>query len=131
VRAPSDDVPHFDFHIYIVAKAERDAIDSAALGDAQYLAKSAAQPAAEERAPGFAALAAPGTPVVAVPHMGVHWVDLSAPELQGALGNPQGYKPFTTTFIHGAWDGKFIFDEPMVTRAFILGRKTAAATASR
>jgi hypothetical protein len=77
------------------------------------------------------ALAAPGTPVVAVPHMGVHWVDLHAPELQGALGNPQGYRPFTTTFIHGAWDGKFIFDEPMVTRAFILGRKAASAPAQR
>ncbi|AHG92301.1 hypothetical protein J421_4766 (plasmid) [Gemmatirosa kalamazoonensis] len=125
------DIPHFDFHFYTITKAERDAIDPAALGEAQYVAKSVAMPPAEQRAPGYVPLAAPGTAPVAVPHMGVHWSDLSAPELQGALGHPEAFKPFTTTFIHGAWDGKFIFDEPMVTRAFILGRKSATTAAQR
>jgi hypothetical protein len=63
--------------------------------------------------------------------MGVHWADLRSPELQGAFGHPENAKLFTTTLLHGSWDGRFIFDEPMVTRAFILGRKTATAPASR
>src|SRR5574338_700656 len=66
-----------------------------------------------------------------MPRMGTHWVDLRTPELQGLLGHPEAYRPFTTTFLFGSWDGRFIFDEPMITRAFILGRKTASAPASR
>ena len=125
------DIPHFDFHFYTIAKTERDAIDPTALGEAQFLAKSATLPPDEQRAPNFVALTAPGTPIVAVPHMGVHWIDIRTPELQGMLGHPENAKPFTTTFIHGSWDGKFIFDEPMITRAFIMGRKTAATAAQR
>jgi hypothetical protein len=63
--------------------------------------------------------------------MGVHWIDVRSPEIQGPLGHPENARPFTTTFIHGSWDGRFIFDEPMVTRAFILGRKTATTAAQR
>jgi hypothetical protein len=47
------------------------------------------------------------------------------------FGRPEAYLPFTTTFIHGSWDGQFIFDEPMITRAFIMERKTATAAAER
>ena len=125
------DVPHFDVHFYTASKAERDAIDPAALGAAAYAAKSAAAPPAAQVPGGFAALAAPGAAPVAVPRMGVHWSDLSSPELQGMLGRPAAARPFTTTFIHGAWDGRFIFAEPMVTRAFLLGRKAATAPAAR
>jgi hypothetical protein len=125
------DVPHFDFHFYTVTKAERDAIDPAATGAAAYAAKSAAFPAPAQVPGGFAALSAPGTPPVAVPHMGVHWSDLNAPEIQAMLGHPERARPFTTTFIHGSWDGRFIFGEPMVTRAFLLGRKAATAAAAR
>jgi hypothetical protein len=124
------DVPHFDFHFYTNTKADRDAIDPA-MGDAEYGARSAALPPEAQRAPNYVPLAAPGAPIVAVPHMGVHWSDVRSPELQGALGHPENYKPFTTTFIHGSWNGQFIFDEPMVTRAFILGRKGAATAAQR
>jgi hypothetical protein len=124
-------VPHFDFHFYTVDKAVRDAIDPALLGEAQFRAKSGNLPSEPERTPFFQALAAPGTPIMAVPRMGTHWVDVRTPELQGLLGNPNGYRPFTTTFIRGSWDGRFIFDEPMITRAFILGRKTATAAAQR
>jgi len=124
------DIPHFDFHFYTVSKAERDAIDPAALG-AAFNTKSAALPAQDFRAPDYVPLAAPGAPIVAVPHMGVHWSDTHAPELQAALGHPEANRTFTTTFIHGSWDGKFIFDEPMITRAYIMGRKTATAAAQR
>ena len=125
------DVPHFDFHFYTVAKAERDAIDPAALGGPAYAAKSTAFPAPAQVPGGFVALSAPGTAPVAVPRMGVHWSDLNAPEIQAMLGHPEKAKPFTTTFIHGSWDGRFIFHEPMVTRAFLLGRKDATAAAAR
>ena len=125
------DIPHFDFHFYTVTPAVRNAIDPVALGEAAFMAGSANLPPEAERAPSFLALAAPGQPIVAVPRMGTHWVDVRTPELQGMLGNPAGYRPFTTTFLRGSWDGDFIFDEPMVTRAFILGRKAAMAPAQR
>lgn len=125
------DVPHFDFHFYTITAAQRNAIDPVALGEAQFLARSGNLPPEAERAPFHVALAAPGQPVVAVPRMGVHWVDVRSPELQGMLGNPAGFRPFTTTFIYGSWDGRFVFAEPMVTRAFILGRRAASEPAAR
>jgi hypothetical protein len=124
-------VPHFDFHFYTVDAAVRNGIDPKALGEPQFLAKSGALPPEAERAPAFVALAPPGTPVTAVPRMGVHWIDPKTPELQGLFGRPEAFRPFTTTFIHGSWDGRFIFDEPMITRAYILGRKAASAPAQR
>jgi hypothetical protein len=56
-----------------------------------------------------------------VPRMGLHWIDTSSPEL------PPRNQPFTATFILGSWDGKVIFDEPMITREFILGQRDKAA----
>jgi hypothetical protein len=58
-----------------------------------------------------------------VPRMGLHWVDTKSPEL------PPSNQPFTRTFILGSWDGQVIFDEPMVTRAFILAQRSGPATA--
>lgn len=125
------DLPHFDFHFYTVEKPVRDGIDPVRLGEKAYLEKSGKLPPEAERAPNFVALSAPGTPVMAVPRMGTHWVDVRTPELQGMFGRPEAYLPFTTTFLHGSWDGQFIFDEPMITRAFIMARKTATTPAER
>lgn len=125
------DVPHFDFHFYTVDASVRNDIDPKALGDAAFQAKSGVLPPEAERAPMFVALAPPGAPLMAVPRMGLHWIDPRTPELQAVFGKPEAFRPFTTTFIHGSWDGRFIFDEPMVTRAFILGRKAATDAASR
>ena len=111
--------PHFDFHFYTIGKAERDAIDPA---DPAFAAKANNLPAASF-VPQFNIVPAPpGVPpaALAVPKMGVHWSDVRSPELQGLLGNPAGYRPFTATFIYGSWDGKFIFSEPMITREFLL-----------
>jgi hypothetical protein len=55
-----------------------------------------------------------------VPKMGLHWTDTNSPEL------PPRNQPFTATFIIGSCDGKVIFDEPMITRAFILAQRDAA-----
>jgi hypothetical protein len=59
-----------------------------------------------------------------VPRMGLHWVDVNSPEL------PPQNKPFTATFIVGSWNGQVIFDEPMVTRDFILAQRYRQATAA-
>jgi hypothetical protein len=122
---------HFDFHFNAVTKAERDAIDPELLGDEEYGAKSANLPAGVAVPSYYVPLFLPGQPIVADPKMGVHWGDVRSPELQALIGNLEGYRPFTTTFFRGSWDGKFIFDEPMVTREFILARKAATTPAQR
>jgi hypothetical protein len=111
------DIPHFDFHFYTISKAERDAIVPS---DPAFATKAANFPQAAYVPAGFMVLPPPPAPVSAVPVMGVHWSDLSAPELQGALGKPDAYRPFTKTFIYGSWDGRFTFWEPMITRAYLL-----------
>jgi hypothetical protein len=121
-------VPHFDFHFYTVTAAVRNAIDPT---DTSFQTKASNLPAQAEQSEFFVPFSPPGAPVVAVPRMGVHWADVRAPELQGAFGHPENARPFTTTFLHGSWNGQFIFDEPMVTRSFILGRKDAATDAAR
>jgi hypothetical protein len=124
------DTPHFDFHFYTITRAERDAIDPA---DPAYATKANRVPTGAFVPPFNVVLGPPGAPpaAMAVPKMGVHWSDLRSPELQRMLGNPGAHRPFTTTFIHGSWDGRFIFQEPMVTRSFLLGRKAATAPAAR
>ena len=122
---------HFDFHFYTISEAERDAIVPS---DPQYAAKAGNSPAASDVPPFyFNPATALGIPpeVVAVPAMGMHWLDVRSPELQGMLGNPQAYKPFTGTFIYGAWDGQFIFMEPMITRSHILAKREATDPAGR
>jgi hypothetical protein len=118
-------VPHFDFHFYTVPRAERDAIDPA---DPQYAAKASNLPTGDLVPPFYIV---PGPPAaVAVPHMGVHWLDVRSPELQGLLGNPAGYQPFTKTFIYGSWNGNFTFLEPMVTREYLLSHPDATSPIS-
>jgi hypothetical protein len=100
------DQPHFDFHFYTIDKNERNAIDPA---DPLFQKKTENVPAPEYMAKGYVA-----PMMVAVPKMGLHWIDPTSPELNG--------QKFTRTFIYGSWDGKAIFWEPMVTREFILSR---------
>jgi hypothetical protein len=104
------DVPHFDFHFYTITAQQRDAIDPS---DPQFNQKAGNNPPASQLPAGYVAI--PG----AVPHMGVHWVDPSSPELQG--------QPFTHTFLYGTWNGQVIFMEPMVTRAFLQGKPSFQA----
>jgi hypothetical protein len=119
-------VPHFDFHFYTVPVEVRNSIVPS---DPRYAEKAANYPAAQYRYPFYldAATASGGAPpaAVTVPQMGLHWLDVRSPELQKLTGNPGAWQPFTKTFIYGSWDGQFIFDEPMITRAYILSKKTA------
>jgi len=125
------DLPHFDFHFYTVPVSVRNSIVPS---DPQFAQKAASYPAPELRAPFYIDAATPaGAPpaAVTVPQMGLHWLDVRSPELQGMAGNPAGFKPFTKTFIYGSWDGQFIFDEPMITRAYIMAKKTTTDPAVR
>lgn len=116
--------PHFDFHFYRVPLETRNQI---VLEDPDFAAKAARLPAAEEIPARYVSThvlleTTPGG--MTVPRMGLHWVDSISPEL------PPRSQPFTTTFIVGSWNGQVIFDEPMVTRAFILAQRAAPTAGS-
>jgi uncharacterized protein len=123
-------VPHFDFHFYTVSRETRASIVPT---DPRFAEAAASFPAPEFRPPFyFDAATATGAPAwaVTVPQMGLHWFDARSPELQAALGNPGGYQPFTRTFIKGTWDGRFIFDEPMITRAWLMTKRISSREAA-
>jgi hypothetical protein len=123
-------VPHFDFHFYTVPRETRSSIVPS---NPRFAEAAASFPGTEFRPPFYVdAATASGAPAwaVTVPQMGLHWFDVRSPELQGALGNPGGYRPFTRTFIKGTWDGQFIFDEPMITRDWLLTKRVSAREAA-
>jgi hypothetical protein len=108
-------LPHFDFHFYQITSAERETILPS---NPQWAEKVSRFPGAAYVPNGYAAASVLGgvpAPVAGVPLMGMHWLDVESPELQRS---PTG-RPFTSTFIYGSWDGKFIFAEPMITKAFL------------
>lgn len=109
-------LPHFDFHFYTTSEADVMAI----VPGLTFAADANALPS---DVPPFYIV--PGPPaLVAVPNMGVHWLDVRSPELQNlpGFGGPALWKEFTTTFIYGSWKGKFTFLEPMVTTAYLRSR---------
>lgn len=98
-------VPHFDFHFYMTT--------------ADTIARIAGGPDPVVPEPRFVpdGYVSPGN--AAVPGMGVHWVDREAGELAG--------RPFDQTLLYGFTGGRMIFVEPMITRAFLLGKPDFAA----
>ena len=122
------DTPHFDFHFWMASQEERAAIVPS---DPRYQQLADALPPEGQRPQHFVVAAPPGAPAPGVPLMGVHWTDVRSPELQQIFGKPEGYRPFTTTFLYGSWNGRFTFLEPMITRAYILSKKAATDPAAR
>jgi hypothetical protein len=125
------DLPHFDFHFYTVPVSVRNSIVPT---DPNYETKAAAFPAENLRMPFYIDASTPAQippSAATVPQMGLHWLDVRSPELQGMAGHPEAYQPFTKTFIYGSWDGQFIFDEPMITRAYLLAKHDATDPAVR
>jgi hypothetical protein len=103
------DQPHFDFHFYMIPVADRLAIIPT--DTAVFNARARNYPAPEFVPAGYVA------PVpLGIPQMGVHWIDPTSPEFNGAQ--------FTRTFIYGSWNGKLIFAEPMITKATIESKQT-------
>jgi len=96
------DVPHFDFHFYIIDPAEREQITCKGADQA----KCSRKPDAGYLPAGY--ILPPGTEF---PKMGVHWIDPSSPEF-----NKQ---PFTRTFIYGSYDGQIAFLEPMIAKSYL------------
>lgn len=97
------DVPHFDFHFYLVDEEHQ---KNVAFADDQASGDPAQQPPAELLPAGYKV--PPGT---AVPNMGVHAINVAGPEFSG--------KPFTTTFIYGYFNKRLTFVEPMVTVGYL------------
>lgn len=95
-------MPHFDFHFCLVSPKERHAIT---VND-NFLKEAYRQIPPELEAEGYQAL-----PLAAEPRMGLHWVDTTAPEFHG--------QPWTKSFLFGSYDGKIVFLEPMITKAFL------------
>jgi hypothetical protein len=89
-------VPHFDFHFYMISPQEQSQVipgpDTIPV-EPQYIPKDYI------------------SGVMAVPDMGTHWSDTTAPEFNG--------KPFTATFIYGFYHGNMTFLEPMITEAYL------------
>lgn len=95
-------VPHFDVHYYLISMAARDAMTPA---DPAYAAKIAKAPASGEAPPSYA------SDPQGIPRMGTHWTDQTSHEFHGS--------PFTNTMVYGFYDGKMVFIEPMMTKAFL------------
>jgi hypothetical protein len=95
-------VPHFDVHYYLISTQERDAISPA---DPTFGAKATKAPATDQIVPRYVGDA------FAIPRMGTHWTDQDSHEFHG--------QPFTSSIIYGFYDGRMIFIEPMMTRAFL------------
>lgn len=118
-HAPEDvyDVPHFDFHLYLMEQEEveraippgqcdTDDDGTADFGVSCDVYDRGTEPLPPvQRPPGYIS-----TDDV-VPYMGNHWVKQDAPEFQG--------ERFTHTWIYGSFDGRLNFVEPMITRDFL------------
>ncbi len=96
------DTPHFDIHFYMLPYEERIKIDIVG----EELERCRIFPDAKYLPQGY--FFAPGSEE---PKMGSHWVDKEAAELNG--------DPFTHSFLFGTYDGRMIFWEPMITKAFL------------
>jgi hypothetical protein len=96
------DVPHFDFHFYMIDEAGRDAITVDQAG----MARINKAPPQKHVPTGY--VAAPG----GVPRMGAHYVDPTAfPELHGGA--------FKSSPILGYFNGQLTFFEPMVALSYL------------
>ncbi len=106
------DVPHFDVHFEMGAIADAFAIEPGPCGP-ESVRCDQFQTARKPLPPNY--MAADYVDVEAVvPVMGNHLIDTTGPEFQK--------QPFTRSWIYGVYDGKVIFYEAMVTRAYMLSK---------
>jgi hypothetical protein len=109
------DVPHFDFHFYMTSRAAQRKVAFKSETDS---GSPAQQPPAGLLPAGY--IVPPGT---AVPQMGVHAVDPSAPEFKG--------QPFNATFIYGYYNKRLTFIEPMASLAYLQSKPSFSAPLKR
>jgi hypothetical protein len=96
------DVPHFDFHFYLISQGERDAIKV----DPNDLGKFQKTPSPEFIPEGY--ILAPQSEYV---RMGAHWIEPGSHEFHN--------QAFTATMIYGFYNGRMVFIEPMISKAFL------------
>lgn len=109
------DVPHFDFHFYVVSREE---VSKVRFNGPDDSAAPEQQPPAELMPAGY--ILPPGT---AVPRMGVHAINPAAPEFQK--------QPFTATFIYGYYKKRLTFVEPMASLEFLKSKPSFSAPVPR
>ncbi|MEU9984554.1 hypothetical protein [Streptomyces sp. NPDC050856] len=109
------DVPHFDAHFYLAPRRVREGIrlgSCALLIDCRQLPAASAPVPAAHLPRGYPA----STPETAEGAMGMH-LDSRPPDVGPLSGH---------TLIYGAHQGRIIFLEPMLTRDFLLARRTGS-----
>lgn len=109
------DVPHFDFHFYLVNRTFRQKVK---FKSDQESASPRQQPAAGMLPAGY--IVPPGT---AVSGMGVHAINPASPEFKG--------QPFTSTFIYGYHNRQQFFLEPMASLSYLKSRPAFSAPVPR
>lgn len=109
------DLPHFDFHFYVVSREEVAKVRFNGPNDS---ADPGQQPAAELLPAGY--VLPSGT---AVPRMGVHAINPASPEFQ--------QQPFTATFIYGYYEKRLTFVEPMASLDFLKSKPSFSAPVAR
>jgi hypothetical protein len=103
--------PHFDFHFDMVDMATIEGIKP---DDPDYATKADHLPDAKYLPQDYVLPPGPPPAAQAVPGMGVHLVDGSDSSLV------PGTYDFQQIVINGAWDGRYTFIEPMITRDWLL-----------
>lgn len=109
------DVPHFDFHFYMVSRSTQEGIRFKSEADS---GSPQQQPPADLMPTGY--IMPPGT---AVSRMGAHAVNPAGPEFHG--------RPFTATFLYGYYARRLIFLEPMVSVAFLRSKPDSTLPVTR
>ncbi|MEO7960254.1 MAG: DUF5602 domain-containing protein, partial [Ginsengibacter sp.] len=96
------DIPHFDFHFYMITVQEQSAIPPYEVAPTGFdnLPPVSYWPDAYFPTPG------------GVPQMGRHWID--------GFFQP----PFSQTLIYGSYNGRFTFVEPMITLDYLVSGAT-------
>ena len=106
------DVPHFDVHFEMGPIADAFAIEAGPCGP-ELVRCDQFQTARKPLPPNYMAPDYVDVEAV-VPVMGNHLIDTTGPEFRK--------EPFTRSWIYGVYDGKVIFYEAMVTRAYMLSK---------
>lgn len=109
------DVPHFDFHFYLVSSAERLKVRFKSENES---GDPSQQPPAELLPAGY--IMPPGTAVSA---MGVHAINPASAEFHA--------QPFTATFIYGYYNKQLTFIEPMASLAYLQSKPAFSAPIAR
>lgn len=117
------DVPHFDMHFYTMPYQDRFAIEPGLCAAAppgtliscdSFYTGLEPLPADMEPGGGFVNVGAVEA------GMGAHMIDLTGPEWNG--------ETFTHTYIWGVYDGEITFQEPMITRDYLLQKHEEVCT---